>query len=496
MQAKKCSKMFGRYYALKDVNLDVYSGEVNVLVGENGAGKSTLMKILSGVHSKDEGEILLEGHPVEIDSPVTAGKLGIGTVYQELTLVPELSVAENFFLGTDLITNRLGLVNWKQIYTDSRQQLNDLVGLDIDTHVKTSTLGIAQQQMIEIARVLKRQIKVLILDEPTAVLTANEVDKLFEIIERLKVRNIAIIYISHRLEEIFKIGDHITVLRDGHVVGNCLRSEITPDTLIKMMVGRSIEKQYPCADFSAVARNEMLRVEHFTRGSVVQDISFVAYSGEILGFAGLVGAGRTELMRLIFGADKKDSGQIYIKGKPVAIDNVHSAIRNGIALIPEDRKAQGLVLKRSVVENTTIVALKKLSNLLGLVNTKKEEQMVADYVRKLRIAVKDVHEPVGNLSGGNQQKVVISKWMVASAEVVIFDEPTRGIDVNAKTEVYNLMNEFVLAGKAVIVISSEMLELLGMCNRIIAIRGGKVTGEFENTAICSEDALLKAMMVG
>lgn len=496
LEARGISKRFGSFYALWDVSFSVYPGEVNVLIGENGAGKSTLMKILSGVYAKDAGEIFLNGENVEIQSPVKAERLGIGTVYQELTLAPQLSVAENLYLGSDLVTNRLGVVDWQFLYQKSREVLKELVGMDVDTRQKVSELGIAQQQMIEIARVVSRNTKILILDEPTAVLTSREVEKLFEIIARLKKQGIAIIYISHRLEEIFRIGDRVTVLRDGKLVGAELVNEINTDKLISMMVGRSLENQFPRGDFSGIEKREVLRVENLNRGNVVKDVSFTVSTGEILGFAGLVGAGRTEAARLIFGADMKDSGDIYIHGKKVQVRSTQEAIRQGIALLPEDRKGQGLVLKRSVSENTTIINLKKICSKLGIISHKKENHAVRDVVQQLRIAVADVKNPVSSLSGGNQQKVVIAKWMFGSADIVIFDEPTRGIDVGAKTEVYQVMNEMVRQGKAVIMISSEMPELIGMCTRVITMREGRITGEFDNKVPASQEELLAAMMMG
>ncbi len=494
LQLSKISKKFGQFYALKNVGFDIFSGEVNALIGENGAGKSTLMKILSGVYSKDAGSIIMDGNEATIDSPMDAERLGIGTVYQELTLAPELSVGENFFLGANLIT-KYGFVPWKRLHIEAKEKLRELVGLDIDPRVKVRQLGIAQQQMLEIARVVSRNTRVLILDEPTAVLTNREVDKLFEIIEAVKARGIAVVYISHRLEELFRIGDRVTVLRDGEMVGCQWIRDLDTDALINMMVGRSIENQYPRADFSSVERKETLRAEHLCRGDIVRDVSFTARTGEILGFAGLIGAGRTETARVLFGADVADSGSIFVRGNRVHIRTTRDAINNGIALLPEDRKGQGLVLKRTVRENITIVCLKDFCNRLGLLRRGRERAVAREQVEKLRIATRGVDIPVSSLSGGNQQKVVIAKWILADADIVIFDEPTRGIDVGAKTEVYGVMNAAVLAGKTVIVISSELMELIGMCDRIYTMHHGRITGEFDNTGTpVTEDELLKSMM--
>lgn len=496
IELKEIAKKFGNFYALKKVDFSVYPGEVNVLIGENGAGKSTLMKILSGVYQKDEGKIFMEGKETEISSPSKAERLGIGTVYQELTLAPQLSIAENLFLGNNLETNGFGIIEWKKLYKDAQEKLLELVGLEVDTRKKVSSLGIAQQQMIEIARVISKKIKVLILDEPTAVLTAKEVEKLFEIITKLKKQGIAIVYISHRLEEIFRMGDRVTVLRDGQLVGSKFIKDINTDQLISMMVGHSLENQFPREDFKNVEKKEVLRVEHLSRGKYVRDVSFSAYTGEILGFAGLVGAGRTEVARLIFGADLKEKGDIYIHGKKVELNSTQMAIKEGVALLPEDRKAQGLVLKRSISENISIVKLKSLCSKLGLIKRNKEERVVRDYINRLKIASSDIHNPVSSLSGGNQQKVVIAKWLFASTDIVIFDEPTRGIDVGAKIEVYQVMNEMVRQGKAVIMISSEMPELIGMCDRVITMREGRITGEFDNLVPTSQEELLSAMMMG
>ena len=496
LEAVNISKKFGKFYALKGVDFSVYPGEVNVLIGENGAGKSTLLKIISGVYTKDKGEILFENAPVTIHSPKEAERLGISTVYQELSLVPELSIAENVFLGSDLPTNSLGYVSWKSLFRESEQILRDVVGMDVDTRQPVKSLGIAQQQMVEIARAVHRNGKVLILDEPTAVLTQKEVVKLFEVIETLKERGIAIIYISHRLEEIFQIGTRVTVLRDGMLVGKAFVKEITTDRLINLMVGRSIDQQFPKMDFSGLEKREVLRVENLSRKDAFQDISFSVRTGEILGLAGLVGAGRTEIARCIFGADHADHGKLFLDGKEVTIKNTRQAVRSGIALLPENRKEQGLVIKHSVRQNISIVNIDKILTRMKSLSRKKEWEAATQYVDRLRIAVQDIENPVSSLSGGNQQKVVIAKWMFADARIVIFDEPTRGIDVGAKTEVYNLINQLVMQNKAVVIISSEMPELMGLCDRILTIKNGAVTGEFLARDTYQQDELLKAMMVG
>ena len=495
LQTKKISKLFGDFYALKEVDYEIYSGEVNVLIGENGAGKSTLLKILSGVHQKNEGSIFLDGKEINIKSPIVADKLGINTVYQELSIVPELSITENLFLGTDLITNKFGHVNWSDLHRKAKSILKEIVGLDLNTRKKAKELGIAQQQMIEIARVVRRKGRILILDEPTAVLSQKEVEKLFEIIDKLKKQNMAIVYVSHRLEEIFEIGDRVTVLRDGNLVGNKLVSEVDMDELIKMMVGRSLEEQYPKVDFSALNHDEVLRVEGL-KSPDVKDVSFSVRKGEILGFAGLVGAGRTEIARLIFGADKLEAGQIFIDNNKVKIRNTKDAVKKGIALIPENRKEQGLVLGMSILKNITIVKIRALCNKMGIVKKKEENVVVRKYVDALKIALQNICNPVTSLSGGNQQKVVVAKWMYADAKIIIFDEPTRGIDVGAKREIYHLINQLVLEGKVVIIISSEMPELIGVCSRILTVSHGEITGEFYEKDLYNQEALLKSMMMG
>ena len=499
LKAQGISKKFGNFYALKDVHFEIYPGQVNVLIGENGAGKSTLLKILAGVYSKDEGKISFNGQEVHINTPSAATELGIGTVYQELSLVPELSVAENIFLGKDMIMKR-GLVSWPNLYEETKKTLKDILGLDdIDVKEKISQLGIAHQQMIEICRIVRKKPKILILDEPTAVLTDKEIKRLFEIIRKLKRENIAIVYISHRLEEIFEIGDRVTVLRDGRWVSNDLVKDINIDYLVSKMVGRTLTEQYPKEDFSQIEKRERLRVENLYAGHHIHDVSFTVKTGEILGIAGLVGAGRTEIMRCIFGADKYTSGRIFLDGKEVHIKNTPQAVKKGIALLPEDRKGQGLVLNMSVEGNISSANLSGICGKIGLLNAKSESKIANEYVDKLKIALVSVKKTVGDLSGGNQQKVVIAKWMFVDPQIIIFDEPTRGIDVGAKVAVYNLINRFVLEGKAVVVVSSDMLELMGICNRILTVKDGHITGEFSaseyKNGAFSEDDIMKGMIL-
>ena len=494
LEMRSICKSFGQNQVLKNVDFFVNTGEVSVLIGENGAGKSTLMKIISGVHSQTSGEIIFDGKKVHFHSPHDSEAAGIGIVYQELTLLPELSIAENLFLGKRLPVNKFGRVQWKKVYRDAAMLLKEYLDMDIDPKIKVSSLGIAQQQMIEIVKVVTQNVKLLILDEPTAALTSKEVEKLFEIIESLKKRNISMVYISHRMEEIFEIGDRVTVLRDGEYIGETLVKNTTYDKLVSMMVGRDLTNYYPKENFSGIEKVEKLRVEGLNRDKVFHNISFSAYSGEILGIAGLMGAGRTEIARAIFGADKLDSGKIFINGKEETIKKPQDAINKGIALLPEDRKSYGLVLDKSIAENITVANLNKVSNNLGVLNKKRELKYADQYKDDLRIVTTDIKKKSGELSGGNQQKVIIARWIFADSNIVIFDEPTRGIDVGAKIEVYKLMNKMVREGKAVIMISSEMPELLGICDRIITVSHGTITGDMP--ADINQEEILKCMLSG
>lgn len=496
LRAEGVYKAYGgsNFYALENVDFNVYPGKVNVLIGENGAGKSTLIKVFSGAHSLTKGQIYMQGKPITISSPIHANHLGIATVYQELSLAPELSVAENIFLGSDLIT-KMGMVSWKNLYSEAKRLMVEVLEMDnIDPRTKIKTLGIAHQQMIEIVRVMRRESKILILDEPTAVLTEKEIVKLFEIINRLKERGVSIIYISHRLEELFEIGDYITVFRDGKMVSELPVEQTNTDKLIEMMVGREITEQYPKEDFSGLEKKDVLRLENVCTPSKLEQVSFTGRTGEILGFAGLIGAGRTEIAKAIFGADKISGGAIYINGRKIHNRGIQGSIRGGVALVTEDRKGQGLNLIRSISENISMVKLKKLTGAFGVIKKQREISEAKQFVQDLQIVAEGVHSKTKSLSGGNQQKVVIAKWLSSEFDVIIFDEPTRGIDVGAKTEVYTIMNTLVKEGKVVIMISSDMMELLGMCDRIIAVKNGRLCGEF--TVPVAQDELLHAMMEG
>lgn len=485
-------KSFPGVRALNNVHLEVRRGEVHALLGENGAGKSTLMKILSGAYSNDKGEIYWEGKKVEIRQPKDAEELGIGIIYQEFNLVPELSISENVWLGREHFKNKaLRLIDWKEMHSRTRELLKE-VHLDLDPARKILGLGVAHQQMVEIAKALSLNAQLLIMDEPTSALTGTEIEQLYAVIRKLKEKGKSVIFISHHLDEVFEICDRGTVLRDGEFISTVDLKKTSNDQLINLMVGRSLDQQYP--KVIAKRGKEALRVEGVCQKGVLRDISFSAYTGEILGIAGLVGAGRTELVRAIFGADKIDSGKVFINDKQVKLDSPQSAILAGIGLLPEDRKYQGLVLKLSVLHNISMASLDKIKKN-GLLRLKMEKIRTQDFINKLRIMTPSVDQEVQNLSGGNQQKVVMAKWLASESKVLIFDEPTRGIDVGAKVEVYHLMNSLVENGAAVIMVSSEMPELLGMSDRILVIYKGSLAGEFNREEATQEKILAAAMGV-
>ncbi|MDR1248739.1 MAG: sugar ABC transporter ATP-binding protein [Treponema sp.] len=483
------SKRFPGVLALDKVSLDVNSEEVLGLVGENGAGKSTLIKSITGFHEPDEGAIFFEGKKIEHITPHYSMSIGIACIYQELNLVPFLSVAENIFLGREQIkVKSLGWLD-RDYQRNESQKILDTLGLKIDPDTMVGSLGVGQQQMVEIARAIRANAKMIIMDEPTSSLSAQESEKLIQIIRYLKGEGISIIYISHHLEEVLAVSDRITVLRDGKSIGTAHTKDVTVDDLVKMMVGRDITQKYP--KISVPVGKEMLRVENLSRKGVLDNISFSVRAGEILGFAGLVGAGRTETVRAVTGADPVDSGKVFIEGRLAQIKKPSDSINAGIAFLTEDRKGQGLVMIQDIEFNATLVNLKKYINGIFL-NLKQCRIDAEEKVRELRIRCPGVRMPAGNLSGGNQQKVVIAKWLLSKARIFIIDEPTRGIDVGAKVEVYNLMNELVKGGAAVIMISSEMDECMGMSDRIVVMHEGKVTAEFTAEEATQEKILYAA----
>ncbi len=470
--------------ALNGVQFTVNRGEVHALVGENGAGKSTLMKILSGVYQADSGEIIFKGQRVAFKNTRQSQVAGITTIYQELNQVTQLSVTENIFLGSEIV--RAGMIDWKQMHERARALLAKL-HLDIEPRMTVNQLGVGQQQMVEVAKALHHQADLIIMDEPTSSLSIREIDYLFAIIHELKQAGVAIVYISHHLEETFAVADRITVLRDGAYVGTWRSGELDVDRLIRLMVGRDLSEKFPKE--ITPRTGEVLRVEGLTQGTRLRDMSFSAYGGEVLGIAGLVGAGRTELVRAIFGADPYDKGSIFVDGKAVTIRSPRDAINNGIALLTEDRKQQGLVLKMSTGQNITLAVLGRLTRGL-FTNSGKEHDLAQDFIESLAIRASSQEQLAINLSGGTQQKVVLSKWMATKPRVLIFDEPTRGIDVGAKVEIYKLINELARNGVAILMISSELPEVLGMSDRIMVIHQGTVAG-FLDRHEASEERIME-----
>ncbi len=470
LEMRAITKRFPGVLALHEVNFDVRRGEVHALVGENGAGKSTLMKILSGVYVRDGGDVIFKGQPVHFTNPRQAQVAGITTIYQELNQVAQMSVTENIFLGSEI--ERGVLVNWREMHARARELLAKL-HLEIDPRQPLSQLGVGQQQMVEVAKALHHRADLIIMDEPTSALSVREIEDLFGIIRELKAQGVAIIYISHHLDETFEISDRITVLRDGQHITTQLTTSLNVDSLIRYMVGRDVSEQFPKEVTPRGA--EVLRVENLNQGDRLRNISFSVYAGEVLGIAGLVGAGRTELMRAIFGADLIDSGRFFLDGQPVTIHNPRDAIRYGIGLLTEDRKQQGLILKMSTRENITMSVLQRLTRGL-LTNRRKEAALAQKFIDNLAIKTPSQNQLAINLSGGTQQKVVLSKWMATEPRVLIFDEPTRGIDVGAKVEIYKLMNQLARQGVAILMVSSELPEIMGMSDRIMVIREGEVTG--------------------
>lgn len=488
LKLENITKKFPGVIALNNISLEIDTGEVHILLGENGAGKSTLVKILSGAYSKDVGEIYLHDEKVEIKNPRQSQEFGIGVIYQELNLIPHLSVAENIFLGREFI-HSLGFIDDKKLCVEAGKILTEL-NVDINPSALVSTLGTAQQQMVEIARVLSLDSKILIMDEPTSSLTKNEIKQLFATIEKLKQKGVAIIYISHRLEEIFEIGDRVTVLRDGNYVNTKLIRETNQEELIKMMVNRDLKDHYPKR--KATVGKELLRVENLSTEDLLKDISFKLNSGEVLGVYGLLGSGRTELARAIFGADTFENGEIYLNEIPTKINSPGRAIKEGIGFLTEDRKTQGLILDLCVKENISITSLDELTNF-GVINNKKELELSNNFISNLKIKTTGSNQNVRFLSGGNQQKVVFAKWLSSGANIFIFDEPTRGIDVGAKQEIYELMNQLTEKGCGIIMISSELPEILGMSDRIMVMYNGEITAELDNENLSQEVLLSSAV---
>jgi len=489
LEMKGIIKKFPGVTALKGVDFSCKKGEIHALMGENGAGKSTLIKLLNGHSFPTEGQIFFDGKPLEVKNPHQALAQGIAIIYQELNLVRELDAVENIFLGREI---KKGIfVDYESMKRETLKILEGM-GMQFDVSLPVYKLSIAQQQMVEIAKALSMNTKLLVMDEPTATLTSHEVASLFRVMHKLKAEGVTIIFISHHLPEVFEICERMTVLKDGELVGCFDLESMTEERLICLMVGRECDEIFP-PNLNSAMDDELLRVEGLC-SKKVKDVSFVLRKGEILGIAGLVGAGRTELVRAIFGADKVTAGEIILNGSAESIKYPKDAIRKGIAFLTEDRKAEGLVLGLSVSMNVTLPVLKKVRKGL-FINRKRETKLVEHYIKSLKIATPNKDAKVVNLSGGNQQKVVLGKWLAADCNLIILDEPTRGIDVGAKIEIYNLMRELCKQGKSIIMISSELPEVMGMSDRVLVMRDGKIQAELDNrgSALTEETVLQYAM---
>lgn len=498
LEVKNVSKDFSGIYALKNIDLQIYPGEVAAIIGENGAGKSTLMKIVSGVYHEYEGDVILNGEKVCYKNPKEASEQGVIIIHQELNLIPYLSITENLFLGNELI-NRFGLLD----YPKMRKKAKELLGrlhLEIDPDTLLNQLRVGQQQLVEIAKALMLESKVLIMDEPTSAISDHEVALLFQIISDLKAKGVAIVYISHKLNELFEIADRFTVLRDGERIGSGIMKGTTHDQLIQMMVGRNLADSFRKSGH--IQPEEVLRVENLcfrnpenTKDFLVHEVSFSLKKGEVLGLCGLMGAGRTEVLEAIFGLyPTYISGKIFIEGVEKQIRCVTDAIDAGIGLVPEDRKLQGLILNMDVTRNTSLASLERISKF-NFINKKKEEEIGLNFIRKLNTQVKSPKMEVHKLSGGNQQKVVIAKWLATNPKILLLDEPTRGIDIGAKTEIYKLINELAEQGIGIIVVSSELPEILAVSDTILVLSESKLTANL-NRSEATEEIIMKAAIRG
>lgn len=472
IEMQKICKAFGQNQVLRDADFQLGDGEVHALMGENGAGKSTLMKILTGVYTRDAGTVLVDGKEVIYRNPQEAEKAGIVFIHQELNVLFDLTVEENLFLGKEM-TTFAGICNRKAMKKKAEEALR-MLGVKIPVNKVMSELSVGQQQMIEICKALMVDAKVIIMDEPTAALTQSETKVLFEVIQNLRKRGVSIVYISHRMEEIFELCDRITVLRDGSYVGTRDIAKTDMNEIVKMMIGREIGERYPARDFPV--GKEVLRVEGLTKKGVFENVSFSVHAGEVLGVSGLMGAGRTEIMQAIFGNLPYEEGSIYIDNQKCSIRNPEQAIGLGIGFITEDRKSEGLMLEETIQKNIAIANLGSISNKIGVLNKKSEDDLIAKAIQELHIRCFGPQHECNNLSGGNQQKVVIAKWIYASPRILIFDEPTRGVDIGAKKEIYNIINDLAKKGVAIIMVSSELPEVLGMSDRIMVVREGEVRG--------------------
>jgi ribose transport system ATP-binding protein len=485
------SKDFPGVHALRDCRFDLRRGEVHALVGENGAGKSTLMKILAGVYRMDSGHIRVRGADVDIPTPRAAQQLGISIIHQELSLMPNLTAAQNIFIGREP-RGRLPFLLDERALNKNAQALFDQLHLKLDPQTKVANLAVAQQQMIEIAKALSHSAEVVIMDEPTAALTETEIDELFRIIRKLRETGVGVVHISHRLEELKRISDRVTVMRDGQYIATVETKDASIEQIIRMMVGRVIFEE--AREIHEAHPDVVLDVRDLSRGRAVRHVSFDLHRGEILGFAGLVGAGRTEVARAVFGADRPDSAKISVNGRPAHINSPGDAVRRGIGYLSEDRKRYGLALSMDVETNIVLATLRKFLHAFGRVDAGRTRSAALQRVERLAIKTPSIRQKVRNLSGGNQQKVVIAKWLTADTDILIFDEPTRGIDVGAKSEIYHLLNELAQQGKAIIMISSELPEILRMSHRILVMCEGRITGELSGAGATQEQVMTYATM--
>ena len=491
LEMRGITKHFGGVKALTNVDLSVRPGEILALMGENGAGKSTLMKVLSGVHIADAGEIFIDGEKVTMRSPRDSTRHGVSVIYQEYALATDLSVAENIFLDNMTVGKRL--ISWKRLNQKAHELLASLNFGDINERAIVSDLSIAYQQVVEICKAISKDVSILVLDEPTALLSNKEVEKLFELIYSLRDKGISIIYISHRLDEIFRIADRITVLKDGENVGTVNKSEIDKDALVNMMVGRKLANYYPSRD--AVIGETVLEVQNLCSGRQVRNVSFSVRAGEVLGLTGLVGSGRTETVHTVYGLRALDEGAVLLRGREVKIDSPLKALQYGIGYLSEDRKNSGLLLEFPIQYNITISAIDKFTGPLGYVRRDREVAYVNEMVADLDIKIGKIEDGAYSLSGGNQQKVSIGKVLATDSKILIFDEPTRGVDVGSKREIYRIINTLAEQGAAVIMISSEMEEIIGMCDRAVVMHEGRVTGELEKADITEQNLIHLAMEV-
>jgi ribose transport system ATP-binding protein len=491
VEMRQITKRWDGVKALNAVNLQVRPGEIHALMGENGAGKSTLVRILSGAIQKDSGHIFLDGKEIHFANPKQAIEHGISVIYQEFALVYDLTVAENIFI--DKLSEKYGIINWKNLRRKAKERLDQLGFSNININYTVKDLSVAYQQIVEICKAVTRNCSVLVLDEPTAVLASYEVEQLFRLLKEFKNQGISIIYISHRIEEVMQLCDRVTVLKDGANVNTMDISAIDKHQLVNMMIGRELQNFFPTRE-SKIGDIKM-RVENISRGKAVKNISFEVRKGEVLGIGGLVGAGRTELIRAIYAADKRDSGDVYIDGIKMQIDSPKKAVKHGIGLLPEDRKTQGVLLNLPIKYNITLASLMKFCGVFNRINFKKELSFSQEMVDNLKIKLNSLEDHASSLSGGNQQKVALSKLLASNCDVLLMDEPTRGVDVGAKIEIYKIINSLVDRGIAVVVVSSEMTEIIGMCDRTIIIKGGEIAGELSKDQMTEENMIQYSMGV-